>query len=106
MVSFPMTARPVLPMLSAPSGMTGGIAVPDWPGYTGIPVESVPVPAESGSTAGIPVFNTDDRTAYTDGQIAHIQALYGRLGSIKAVERNLYGQDGGYWFYRLKDVLS
>ena len=34
------------------------------------------------------------------------QALYGRLGSIKAVERNLYGQDGGYWFYRLKDVLS
>ena len=92
--------------LSSPSGMTGGIAVPDWPGYTGIPVESVPVPAESGSTAGIPVFNTDDRTAYSSAQIAHIQALYGRLGSIKAVERNLYGQDGGYWFYRLKEVLS
>ena len=105
-VSFPMTARPVLPMLSAPSGMTGGIAVPDWPSYTGIPVESIPVPAESGSTSGIPVFNTDDRTAYTDGQIAHIQALYGRLGSIKAVERALYQQDGGYWFYRLKDVLQ
>ena len=106
MVSFPMTARPVLPMLPAPSGMTGGIAVPDWPGYTGIPLESVPVPAESGSTASIPVFNTDDRTAYTEAQTAHIQALYGRLGSIKAVERNLYGQDGGYWFYRLKEVLS
>ena len=106
MVSFPMTARPVLPMLSAPSGMTGGIAVPDWPSHTGIPLESVPVPAESGSTGSIPVFHTDDRTAYSSAQIAHIQALYGRLGSIKAVERNLYGQDGGYWFYRLKDVLS
>ena len=106
MVSFPMTARPVLPMLAAPSGKTAGIPVPDWPGYTGIPVESMAVPVESGSTSGIPVFNTDDRTAYTEAQIAHIQALYGRLGSIKAVERNLYQQDGGYWFYRLQEVLT
>ena len=106
MVSFPMTARPVLPMLSAPSGATAGIPVPDYPRYTGIPAESMAVPVESGSTSGIPVFNTDDRTAYTEAQIAHIQALYGRLGSIKAVERKLYGQDGGYWFYRLKEVLS
>lgn len=92
--------------LPTPSGMTGGIAVPDWPGYTGIPAESMTVPAPSGDTGGIPVFNTDDRTAYSQAQIDHIQALYGRLGSIKAVERNLYGQDGGYWFYRLQEVLA
>lgn len=99
MVQFPMTARPTLPLLSAPSG----IAVNDWPvSGTGIPVYS-PVDPPSGA---IPLFDGSDRTAYSQAQIDHIQALYGRLGSIKAVERNLYGQDGGYWFYRLKEVLS
>ena len=79
-----------------------GVAV-DWPvSGTGIPVYS---PADPPSGA-IPLFDGSDRTAYSQAQIAHIQALYGRLGSIKAVERNLYGQDGGYWFYRLQEVLS
>jgi len=55
---------------------------------------------------GIPVFCTDDRTAYSPEQVAYIQARYATLGSIKGVERELYGQDGGYWFYRLKEVLS
>ena len=100
-----MTARPVLQLVEPVVG-AAGIPVPDWPGYTGIPLESTAVPVESGSTSGIPVFNTDDRTTYTEAQMAHIQALYGRLGSIKAVERALYQQDGGYWFYRLQEVLS
>ena len=79
-----------------------GVAV-DWPvSGTGIPVYC-PVDPPSGA---IPLFDGSDRTAYSQAQIAHIQALYGRLGSIKAVERNLYGQDGGYWFYRLQEVLS
>ena len=79
-----------------------GVAV-DWPvSGTGIPVYS-PVDPPSGA---IPLFDGSDRTAYSQAQIAHIQALYGRLGSIKAVERALYQQDGGYWFYRLKEVLT
>lgn len=73
---------------------------------TGIPVQWPVYRPETALQPGIPVFCTDDRTAYTPAQVAHIQARYAQLGSIKAVERELYGQDGGYWFYRLKEVLA
>ena len=43
-VNFPMTVRPQLPQLVQPAGMTGGIPVDNWPGYTGcdpvVPVAS------------------------------------------------------------------
>lgn len=55
---------------------------------------------------GTPVFSDSDRSAYTPEQVAYIRTLYARYRSIKAVERVLYGQDGGYWFYRLQEVLK
>lgn len=99
-VNFPMTARPVL-QLAQPAD---GIPVADWPvPRTGIPAE---VPGTAPSDGGIPVFDGTDRTAYTTAQVEHIHRLYAQLGSVKAVERELYGQDGGYWFYRVREVLS
>lgn len=99
-VSFPRMARPALPSVAverteaAYNGADDGIPV-QWPVYR----------PETALQPGIPVFSTDTRTAYSPAQVAHIQARYAALGSIKAVERELYQQDGGYWFYRLKEVL-
>jgi hypothetical protein len=56
--------------------------------------------------SSIPVFDTADRSGYTPAQAAHIRSLYNRLGSIKAVERQLYNQDGGYWFYRIQETIN
>jgi DNA segregation ATPase FtsK/SpoIIIE-like protein len=80
------------------------LPAPTWPvRYT----DTAPVyQASPASMNGIPVFSTDDRAAYTPEQIAHIRDRYAALGSLKAVERELYAQDGGYWFYRLKEVLQ
>jgi hypothetical protein len=100
-VQFPNVTRPALPQVAlerteAPyNGASTGIPV-QWPVYR----------PETALQPGIPVFCTDERTAYSPDQVAHIQARYAALGSIKGVERELYGQDGGYWFYRLKEVLS
>jgi len=97
MVRFPRANRPALPMASlaaAPASEDTGIPV-QWPVYLPQPILS----------SGIPVFSTDDRSPYTTEQIAHIRNRYAALNSIKAVERELYGQDGGYWFYRLKEVI-
>ena len=80
-----------------------GIAAPAWPRSTAIPPVIL---ADTGTSAGIPLFSIDDRTTYTAEQITHIRGLYAHLGSIKAVERKLYGQDGGYWFYRIKEALE
>jgi len=89
-----VAALPTSDALPAPAWPVRDTAVPE-PVY-----RADPAPA-----AGIPVFSTDDRATYTPAQIAHIRSRYAALGSIKAVERELYGQDGGYWFYRLKEVL-
>ena len=67
-------------------------------------------PSEPGIDAGtegaIPVFLPDSQAVYTPEQIAHIRALYARLGSLKKVQRHLYGQDGGIWFYRIRDAVG
>jgi hypothetical protein len=79
------------------------LPAPAWPVRT----DTAPVyRPETALQGGIPVFSTDDRATYTAEQIAHIRDRYAALGSLKAVERELYQQDGGYWFYRLKEVLS
>ena len=62
---------------------------------------------ENGATEGaIPVFRSDDQSVYTPEQIAHIRALYAQLGSLKKVQRHIYGQDGGYWFYRIREAVD
>jgi hypothetical protein len=96
-VQFPYARRPLLaaPGQAQPHNRNGGI-----------PVQTTVYQPEPAPQPGIPVFDTANRTAYTPAQLAHIRARYERLGSIKAVERELYDQDGGYWFYRLQEVLS
>lgn len=87
--------------------MGDALPAPAWPvRYT----DTVPVyRAETTPASGIPVFGTapvDRDTAYTPAQIAHIRARYHALGGrIKAVQRELYDQEGGYWFYRLREVV-
>lgn len=100
MIRFPYARRPRLPLASLPID-----ALPA-PESTGIPVQWPVYHPEPALGSGIPVFSTDDRSAYTTEQIAHIRARRAALGSIKAVERELYGQEGGYWFYRLKEVIT
>lgn len=85
--------------------MGDALPAPAWPVRDTAVSEPV-YRADPAPVAGIPVFCTDDRTDYTPAQIAHIRDRYAVLGSIKAVERELYGQDGGYWFYRIKEVLE
>lgn len=100
MIRFPYARRPRLPLASLPID-----ALPASES-TGIPVQWPVYRPEPALGSGIPVFSTDDRSAYTSEQIAHIRARHAALGSIKAVERELYGQEGGYWFYRLKEVIT
>jgi len=100
MIRFPYARRPRLPLASLPID-----ALPASES-TGIPVQWPVYRPEPALGSGIPVFSTDDRSAYTTEQIAHIRARRAALGSIKAVERELYGQEGGYWFYRLKEVIT
>ena len=97
-VSFPRMARPALPTVQPTAADTSE--------STGIPVQWPVYRPEPALQPGIPVFCTDDRAAYSPAQVAYIQARYAAIGSIKGVERELYGQDGGYWFYRLQEVLS
>ena len=91
-------ARPALPTVQPTAADTSE--------STGIPVQWPVYRPEPALQPGIPVFCTDDRAAYSPAQVAYIQARYAAIGSIKGVERELYGQDGGYWFYRLQEVLS
>lgn len=53
-----------------------------------------------------PVFLREDQSAYTPEQLAHIRALYSQFRSLKKVQRTLYGQDGGYWFYRIREAVG
>ena len=82
----------------------GPYAVDGWPvRQSGIPVRTAPQPSPA---AGIPVFDTAQKTGYTPDQIAHIRRLYANLGSLKAVQRQLYGQEGGHWFYQIRDAVE
>ncbi len=85
-----------------PMGEADALPAPTWP----VRGTDAVYRADPAPVSGIPVWSTDDRAAYTAEQIAHIRVRYADLGSIKAVERELYAQDGGYWFYRLKEVLQ
>lgn len=83
----------------------GRIEAPAWPVRdAGIPAV---FPSEATVPAGIPVFSTAQTSEYTQEQAAHIRALYAELGSLKAVQRALYdGQEGGHWFYRIRDAVE
>lgn len=95
-VQFPQARRP---LLAAPQPLQ-----PSWPVRdTGIPAF---YPAEEPVPAGIPVFGTDQTLDYTPEQVAHIRRLHAELGSLKAVQRKLYGQEGGYWFYRIRAAVE
>lgn len=69
----------------------------------GIPPQPGPQP---GIPGGIPVFGTEQTGDYTPEQVAHIRRLHAELGSLKAVQRKLYGQVGGYWFYRIRAAVE
>ncbi len=82
------------------------IAAPAWP------VRSTDVPVyrpDSGDSAGIPVpvpvFRTDETGPYTPDQIAYLRQRYVALGSLKAVQREIYGQEGGHWFYEIRNAV-
>ncbi len=88
------------------AGLPGGrLNAPAWPVRdTSIP-KAVYQP-ENVSAASIPAFVTDQAGAYTAEQVAHIQARYIALGSLKAVQRELYdGQEGGHWFYEIREAV-
>lgn len=97
------------------AGLEGGrfdqfcaaLPAPGWPVRdAGIPAFSPaeePVPANTG---GIPVFGTEQTGDYTLEQVAHIRQRHAALGSLKAVQREIYGQEGGYWFYRIRDAVQ
>jgi hypothetical protein len=60
-----------------------------------------------GATAGaITAWSSTDQSDYTPEQEAQIRALYADLGSLRAVQRELYSQEGGYWFYRIRQVIE
>ncbi len=81
------------------------VAVDGWPVRNeGATAARYPENREEGGA--IPVFQSDDQSAYTPEQIAHIRALYSQFGSLKKVQRTLYGQDGGYWFYRIREAVG
>lgn len=82
-----------------------GVVVDGWPvrEVSGIPGGTR---GRAGEGAGIPVFGTDQKGAYSEEQKAHIRRLYAELGSLKAVQRALYdGQEGGHWFYEIRKVI-
>lgn len=58
-------------------------------------------------SADVPQFSTDQSTAYTPEQEAYIRRLYQQLGSLKAVQRHIYGEssEGGWWFYQIRYVV-
>ena len=94
------------------AGLEGGrfdqfcaaLPAPGWPVRdTGIPAFS---PAEEPVPVGIPVFGTDQTLDYTLEQVAHIRQRHAALGSLKAVQREIYGQEGGYWFYRIRAAVE
>lgn len=94
------------------AGLEGGrfdqfcaaLPAPGWPvRETGIPAQPSPQP---GIPAGIPVFGTEQTGDYTLEQVAHIRQRHAALGSLKAVQREIYGQEGGYWFYRIRDAVE
>lgn len=65
------------------------------------------VAVEGGSTqTAQPVFDVESRAEYSPEQVAEIRRLYAALGSINAVTMRLYDQRGGYWFYRVREVLE
>lgn len=94
------------------AGLEGGrfdqfcaaLPAPGWPvRETGIPAQPSPQP---GIPVGIPVFGTEQTGDYTLEQVAHIRQRHAALGSLKAVQREIYGQEGGYWFYRIRDAVE
>ena len=75
-----------------------------WPvRETGIPASP---PAQPPASDGIPLFCTTQTQGYTDEQVQHIRDRYADLGSLKAVQRELYGQEGGVWFYRIREAIG
>ena len=94
------------------AGLEGGrfdqfcaaLPAPGWPvRETGIPAQPSPQP---GIPVGIPVFGTEQTGDYTLEQVAHIRQRHAALGSLKAVQREIYGQEGGYWFYRIRAAVE
>jgi DNA helicase HerA-like ATPase len=61
---------------------------------------------EGASTDAITAWSSTDQSDYTPEQEAQILAMYEELGSLRAVQRELYGQTGGYWFYRIRNVID
>lgn len=86
-----------------------GVVVDGWPVRAPQPAGGIPegTGGWAGEAGGIPVFGTDQKGGYTEEQAAHIRRLYRELGSLKAVQRELYaGQEGGHWFYEIRRVIN
>ncbi len=99
-VSFPRMARPSLPTVQPTAADTSESA--------GIPVQWPVYRPETVLQPGIPVFCTDDRTAYSPAQVAHIMRLYKSIGTIKGVQRAIYPdmEPGGWRWYQLREVIE
>jgi hypothetical protein len=85
----------------------GGVAAPAWPVRdTAVPEAAYRPP--NAPSVGKPAFRTDQSGSYTAEQVAYIQSRYVALGkSLKAVQRELYdGQEGGHWFYAIRDAVQ
>ncbi len=61
---------------------------------------------ERATTGDITPWDSTDQRDYTPEQVERIRALYADMGSLRAVQRELYQQVGGYWFYRIRDVVQ
>lgn len=101
-VQFPHAARPQLPLA------VGSIEARGWPIRSNVIEAVITAPDGPGEarTGDITLWSTTDQRDYSTEQIAHIRALYAELGSLRAVQRELYQQEGGYWFYRIRDVVQ
>lgn len=110
-VQFPLTERPLLlapGQWSDPNSQCRD-EVPEYRN-TRVPradIHVVPPVINTVPRNEVPTFSSDVGTEYTPEQEAYIRWLYSRFGSLKAVQRELYGDtsEGGYWFYRIRYVV-
>lgn len=57
-------------------------------------------------SSDIPLFDIAQQTGYTPEQVAYIKQLYAKYGSLNAVQRVLYDQKGGHWFYEIRKAVN
>ena len=110
-VQFPLTERPLLlsPGQRQETDTQWGDEIPQYRD-TEVPqanIYAVPQAISGVPNNEVPIFSSDVSTDYTPEQVAYIRWLYDKTRSLKAVQRELYGDasEGGYWFYRIRQAV-